>query len=220
MTYLYEGKTKHTKEMLKHFVTLTYEIKNANAGRHITVFSLCWFILAYVALEERALFITFICLGVLGLAFVLFRKYIGIFSLAKVDRNYQEQIEVSMGFGQKGYVIDNPIVGEIQRLAYSEITSIYKDNLFYFIGINNKEMQIIYKKDLNGTEEEFEAFIEAKSERTFYEVNLPFVKDTKRRWLRFRYNWQMNTQKAKFEQEEREARIQEKKRNKKKNKKK
>lgn len=220
MTYLYEGKIKHTKEMLQHFITMTYEVKNANAGRHITVFSLCWFLLAYIAREEIALFITFTILGVVGIAFVLLRKHIGVASLAKKDINYQKQIEVSIGFGQKGMVIENPVTEEVQKLTYSEITSLYRDKLFYFIGINNEEMQIIYRRELSGTEEEFETFIEGKVGRTFYDVNLPFVQETKRSWVRFRYNWQMNTQKAKIEQEEREARIQEKKRNKKKNKKK
>lgn len=218
MTSLYETRTKHTKELLKHFVTLTYEIKNPNAGRHIAVFSLCWYLLAYVAREEIALFILFVLLGTLGIFFVIGRKHIGVAALKKQDISYQKNQEIVMTFGHRGFVVESFGEDEAKRLEYSEITALYKDRLFYFIGINNEEMQIITKDGITGESANFETFIEGKAGKSFYEVNLPFIQETKRRWVRFRYNFQMKNAEAREEQNAREAKIQEKKKNKKLNK--
>lgn len=218
MTPIYEIRTKHTKEMLKHFVTMTYEVKNPNTGRHITVLSLCWILLAYIAKGEIALVITFATFGVIGLAFVLFRTKIAVSGLSKKDDHYKKDGEVVMTFGHKSFVVESEVSDEVKRLNYSEVTSLYKDRSFYFLGINNVEMQVASRAELQGEDEAFETFITGKVGRDFYEVNLPIVQETKRRWVRFKYNFQMKKLEAEEQQDAREARIQEKKRNKKKKK--
>lgn len=221
MTPIYEVKTKHTKEMLEHFVTMTFEVKNPNVARHVAVLSLCWYLLAYIAREDMAFFIAFIVFGTVGFLFLLIRKRLGVESLKRQDQNYIKGGEVTMIFGQKGFVVESTAVEETKKLNYSEITALYKDKLFYFIGINNEAMQILYKKDLTGDCDSFEAFIEGKVEhKTFYEVNLPFVAENKRRWVRFKYDFQMKKYEAEEKQNVREAQIQENKRKKKQNKKK
>ncbi len=204
--------------MLKHFVTMTYEVKNPNTRRHITVLSLCWLLLAYIAKGDTALVITFTTFGVLGLAFILLRTNIAVSGLSKKDEHYKKDGEVLMTFGHKSFVVESEVSDEVKRLNYSEVTSLYKDKLFYFLGINNEEMQVISRAGLQGADEEFETFMIGKVGRDFYEVNLPIVQETKRRWVRFKYNYQMKKLEAEEQQDNREARIQEKKRNKKKKK--
>ncbi len=208
MTPIYESRTKHTKEMLKHFIKMTYEVKNPNTARHIAVFSACWFLLAYIARDEQSMFMIFITLGVIGFLFVFTRTSIAVMSLGKKDEHYQKGGDVLMTFGHKGFTVESSLDQEVKRFTYNEVTSLYKDKIFYFLGINNEEMQIISREGFGGQDEAFETFVQGKVGRDFYEVNLPFIQESKRRWVRFRYNFAMKKLEAEEQQNAREERIQ------------
>lgn len=204
MTPVYEVKTIHTRKVLEDFIKFTYKVKYPRVTIHLLVLAAGFFAIAFMAGGGIG---TYICilLGAPLAVIALFRKRIGLSKLMKVDENYQKQSEIKFVFGESEVHVENEDVGQKERIKYAEITYMYADDTYYYLGINGQEIQLIPKANFSiGNPTEFYDFIANKTGKPIRPMHIPWK-------VRFRMMMEYRDARA----EEMEKRKQEKKKNKK-----
>lgn len=174
MTSVYEIKTKHTKKVLEDFINFTYKIKYPRVTFNIVVMGSCFLVFAYLLRGGVVMYVS-IAIGLAFLVFALLRKKIGVAKLAKVDKNYQTQSEIRIVFGESEFYIENPDAEQKQRIKYGEISYIYGDDSYYYISINNEDLQLLAKTDYTlGDPAEFYNFISNKTNLPIRPITIPW----------------------------------------------
>lgn len=174
MTSIYKVNTKHTKKILEDFISFTYRMRANMIVGKLIVFATSFLLLAYIS-KGSSLMYVFAAIGIFILIFILFRKKLAFRKLAKNDLNYQKQSEIVFTFGYSEFLIDNKEVEEVEHVRYAQISSLYKDEGYYYIGVNNEDMHMLPKADFTmGTPETFEAFIGKCAGKEVRPTKVPF----------------------------------------------
>lgn len=208
MTPIYEVETVHTRKVLEDFIKFTYKIKYPRVTIHLLVLSAGFFAIAVMAGGGIG---TYICilLGAPLAVIALFRKKIGLSKLMKADENYQKQSQIKFIFGESEFRVENEDVGQKERIKYAEITYMYADDNYYYLGINGQEIQLIPKADFSkGDPTEFYDFISNKTGKPVRPMYIPWK-------VRFRMMMEYRDARAEARAEEAEKKKREKKKNKK-----
>lgn len=173
MTPVYEVKTTHTKQVLKDFITFSEAVQQKNYAFRYTTLVVCNVLLAFLGRDKAGLLITFSALALLTLVFALVRKPIAVSRLANADPNYQNQNVLHFIFGESEFRIDTPVSDTPQTYKYGEIEFMYSDDTYYYININNEDLQMFPKKDFTlGDAEAFYDFMTHKTGKIFLPVKL------------------------------------------------
>lgn len=181
MVPLYKVETRHTRQVLKDFIKFTYKVKNPRASLRLYTLSGCFFVLAAALKGLTTQMIIFAAIGIALFLFTLFRHEIAISKLAKNDLNYQNQSDIIFSFGMNGFVIENKTIPSEEKLKYSQVTDFYRDIRNYYIGVNNEELHILPRLDFKlGNENEFAAFMKARTNKEITELKIPWKEKLKR----------------------------------------
>lgn len=174
MTPIYKVRSKHTKEVLKDFIKLSYKVKNPRTGLLLCLFAGCFFILAVAFKTVPSAAWTCGIIGALILIFAVARHYIAFAKLASVDENYKNQTDICFTFGQGGFTVENAEHQGIEDERYGEISGCYKDKRNYFIAMNNEELYVLPFGDFNmGDPVEFEKFLCDKTKKQVIATKMP-----------------------------------------------
>ena len=174
MTPVYEVKTKHTQKVLEDFITFTYKIKYPRVTMNLVILSMCFLAFAYVVRGGTGMYV-FAVLAAVVFLFAMLRKKIGVSKLKKVDVNYQKQSEIHLIFGESEFIVENPDMDQNDHVKYGEISYIYGDDVYYYISINNEDLQMLPKTDFTlGDQAAFYDFIMDKTKKPVRPVHIPW----------------------------------------------
>lgn len=174
MTSIYEVKTKHTKKVLEDFISFTYCMKANMIVGKLVVFATCFLLLAYISRGTTPMYV-FGAIGILIIVFIFMRKKLAFQKLSKNDPNYQEQSEIVFTFGYSEFWVDNKEAAEVEHVRYAQITSLYVDDRYYYVGVNNEDMHMLPKADFTvGKPEAFEEFIGKCAGKEVKPTKVPF----------------------------------------------
>lgn len=174
MTPVYEVRTKHTKKVLEDFIAFTYKIKYPRVTMNLIVMAACLAVFAFLAKGKVFMYILLAVSAALFI-FALARKRIGVSKLAKADKNYQNQSEIHLMFGESGFQIENQDMGQNDRVRYGEISYQYVDDNYYYLSINNDDLQMLPKADFTmGDPVAFYDFITDKTGKPMLPTYLPW----------------------------------------------
>lgn len=174
MTPVFEVKTTHTKKVLEDFIKFTYKIKYPRVTKNLLILAACFAAFAYFTRGSVGMYI-FIVLAVLFAGFALNRHRISFNKLAKVDKNYQNQSEIHLVFGESEFHIENVDLGQNERVKYAEISFVYIDDDNYYININNEDLQILPKSDfVLGDAIQFYDFLSDKTGQSIRPLHIPW----------------------------------------------
>ena len=174
MTPVYEVKTTHTQKVLEDFIKFTYRIKYPRVTTHLLILSACFAAFAYFTRGGVGMYI-FIVLAVLLAGFTLNRHRISFRKLAKVDKNYQNQSEIHLVFGESEFHIENIDLDQNERITYAEISFVYVDDNNYYISINNEDLQLLPKSDfVLGDPTQFYDFLSDKTGQPIRPLYIPW----------------------------------------------
>lgn len=163
MTPVYEVHTKHTRQVLEDFIDFTYKVKYPRVTMNLIIMAGCLGVFAFILRGGTAMYV-FGALALAVLGFALLRKRIGVSKLAKADQNYQRQSVIQLKFGESEFRIQNEDEGQDQKVRYTEVSYIYGDNHYYYISIDNEDLQVIPKGDfILGDHTSFYDFISDKT---------------------------------------------------------
>lgn len=172
----YKVVTRHTKTMLRDFVKFRNRITAPTMTFRFVMLSACFYTFGLIVLKDRTstpAIVSYV-LGTLLLGFGLFRSTIGANKLAKVDKHYQEQNDITFSFGTGGFTVESGSE-EDAHFRYSDVDLSYKDAVYYYIGTKNSDLFLLPKADfIEGGEEGFEEFMNRKTGVTMQMTKLPW----------------------------------------------
>lgn len=174
MNIIYQIVTKHTKQMLRDFARFTHRIKTPYATYRLCVLGVGFLLLVPFFRGTLYLRILLAVLGILTIIFAFARHRIAARKIAKYDKYYQNQTEITFLFGHAEFLIQTKDDEQDMHIQYGEITRTYKDKRNYYLWVNDEDVQILPRADfVTGTEEAYEAFITQKTSREMIPLSLP-----------------------------------------------
>lgn len=174
MTPVYEVNTKHTRKVLEDFINFTYKVKYPRVTQNLVIMSICFAGFAYLVRGSAGMYV-FAILALALFSFAMLRKKISFAKLAQADPNYQKQSEIHLIFGESEFRIENKEVQQEQRFRYPEVSFIYADDFYYYLSINNEDLQVIPKSDfVLGNYKEFYDFISEKTDKPILPTSIPW----------------------------------------------
>ena len=205
---------KKDSEVLKDFISFTYRAKGASGRFKLRAFAIGLVVIGYLAAKggnttQGAVIST---VGIALLVFSLFLPQIAVWRLKRADLAYKNQTELTYAFTNGNiHVYEN---GELSQNVggYSSVSCFYGDEKNYYVGVNNEDLYLLPKKAfVEGNVEEFQEFIERKSNEKF-----EFLPGTvKNKWLVYRNNMKQKEIEYDTKAAEKRAEAREKKANKK-----
>lgn len=205
---------KKDSEVLKDFISFTYRAKGASGRFKLRAFAIGLVAIGYLAAKggnttQGAVIGT---VGIALLVFSLFLPQIAVWRLKRADLAYKNQTELTYAFTNGNiHVYEN---GELSQNVggYSSVSCFYGDEKNYYVGVNNEDLYLLPKKAfVEGNVEEFQEFIERKSNEKF-----EFLPGTvKNKWLVYRNNMKQKEIEYDTKAAEKRAEAREKKANKK-----
>ena len=173
MTPVYEVRTKHTKEVLKDFITFRENVRNVHVTFRLVMLAVCSVTLTYIGRDIPGLFYTFLVLTILFGGFAIIRKPLALSKLAKADSLYQNGSELHFIFGESEFRVENGDVGDVQRFKYGEVEFMYADHKYFYINVNNEDQYMLPKTDFTlGEPEKYYDFMMHKTGKIFQPVKL------------------------------------------------
>lgn len=145
MTILYRVETQYKKDTVKAFLDFKETLSNKRPSRQLAILGICTLILKFFA-KTQTWSVVFAVVGVFFLALAVLRKPIAVQNLAKRNLLSQGQEIVRFSFGDREFLLEQG--GEERKVQYGEISYIYEDQAFFFLGLNEDELHIIRKKDV------------------------------------------------------------------------
>lgn len=175
MTPVYTIQTKHTKEVLEAFIKFTYRVKSGNMTFRLCLFGSGFLMIAYMVRDTLIPMIGFGLLGLLVLFFAFMRKNIAFQKLSQNDPNYQSGSEIIFTFGHGNFTVEGVEKQDKQQIQYGQVSSIYQDEDYFYLGVNNEDMHVLPKRDFTeGSPERFGEFVAGKSNHKVIPVKVPF----------------------------------------------
>lgn len=162
MEVIYEVKTKHTKEMIKQYVKFQNNVNAPTRKLQSVLIALCVFSLNFMLPAGKARIICTAIVVLILLRTLLDNWFMENFMKSE-DANYKKQNEITYLFGKKEFKMENPNEEENITFSYNDITSLYKDEKYWYICMKGGELHMFLKNEVLNDDNCFGMHLEKKS---------------------------------------------------------